>query len=216
MSAKSGSGRIYDFTISTGSVDRMGDTVAVDGWKLDQYKRNPVVLWAHDSASLPVGRAIAVFRDGERLRATMKFADTSFADRVRQQVDDGVVKATSVGFVPINFKFAHEKARGGGAIDFTEQELLEFSIVPIPANADALLNGPAKSLDAKRRARALELLNLQLPPPMSRAEAARAARAADLARIIARPAKDAAARRRELELAEIRSRDPSCTNWWLR
>jgi hypothetical protein len=33
--------RKLSFTISTASVDRMGDTIAVDGWKLASYKKNP-------------------------------------------------------------------------------------------------------------------------------------------------------------------------------
>jgi hypothetical protein len=49
-------GRVVTFAISTASVDRMGDTIAVDGWELDRFKANPVVLWAHASDELPTAR----------------------------------------------------------------------------------------------------------------------------------------------------------------
>jgi hypothetical protein len=49
--------RSLDFVISTASVDRYGDTVAVDGWKLTNFRKNPVVLWMHDNTMLPVGKA---------------------------------------------------------------------------------------------------------------------------------------------------------------
>jgi hypothetical protein len=35
--------RMLDFVISTATVDRMGDTIAVDGWQLDNFKKNPIV-----------------------------------------------------------------------------------------------------------------------------------------------------------------------------
>ena len=44
----------------------------------------------------------------------------------------------SVGFAPIKFKFTSDPERKFG-IDFIEQELLEFSIVPVPANPDAVI-----------------------------------------------------------------------------
>ena len=42
--AKAAGSASYRFTISTSNVDRMGDTVNVNGWKLAAYGDNPVVL----------------------------------------------------------------------------------------------------------------------------------------------------------------------------
>jgi len=39
--------RVIEFTISTPVIDRANDIVNVEGWKLDNYMKNPVVLWAH-------------------------------------------------------------------------------------------------------------------------------------------------------------------------
>ena len=52
------------FVASTGAVDRHGDTVAPEGWRLDAYRENPVVLWAHDYRRPAIGRAQSVWRDG--------------------------------------------------------------------------------------------------------------------------------------------------------
>ena len=68
----------------------------------------------------------------------MVFASSSFAQQVKGLVRESVLKATSVGFRPLKFSFSKDKSRGGG-IDFIEQELLEFSVVGVPANAEALL-----------------------------------------------------------------------------
>lgn len=130
--------RKYTFTISTGAIDRENDTVAVDGWDLTNYRKSPTVLWAHDYSSLPIGRAESVLTRNGQLVARMEFVPGEvygFAETVRQLVDGGFLKATSVGFRPQEWAF--NETRGG--FDFKRQELLEFSIVPVPANPEALI-----------------------------------------------------------------------------
>jgi hypothetical protein len=55
-----GDGRKVTFIITTGVPDRDRDTLSVDGWKVENYLKNPVVLWAHNYRSLPVGKAESV------------------------------------------------------------------------------------------------------------------------------------------------------------
>jgi len=45
VKASEGESRSLNFTISSARVDRMGDTVSMDGWHLEEYRKNPVVLW---------------------------------------------------------------------------------------------------------------------------------------------------------------------------
>lgn len=123
------------FVISTASPDRDNDTVAVSGWLLDNYRKNPVVLWAHDYRSLPIGKAVEVGSEGDKLVAVADFADHPFAETVLRLIDGGFLRATSVGFRPEKYML-NEDRRG---LDFVEQELLEFSVVPVPANPEALL-----------------------------------------------------------------------------
>lgn len=42
--------RTFTCDISTAAVDRMGDSISVQGWKLDAFKKNPVVLWGKMAA----------------------------------------------------------------------------------------------------------------------------------------------------------------------
>jgi HK97 family phage prohead protease len=140
------------FTISTASVDREQDTIALSGWDVRQYLRNPVVLWGHDAAALPIGRALDVGIEGGALKATVEFiaADMpergQFAEAVYRLAHQGVIRATSVGFRPLKWAYTEDKARGADdwfpGIDFQEQELLELSIVTVPANPEALLDQP--------------------------------------------------------------------------
>lgn len=130
-----GESRVRRFVISTESPDRDNDTISVSGWKLANFQKNPVVLWAHDYSQLPVARATNVGVVDGKLVADAEFADHAFANTVLRMIDGKFLNATSVGFKPM--KYLWNETRGG--MDFAEQELLEFSIVPVPANAEALI-----------------------------------------------------------------------------
>lgn len=150
-----GEDRTLAFTISTGSADRDNDTISLDGWDLRHYAKNPVVLWAHDYSALPIGRAMAVTKDVNRLLAKAQFPTPDvyeFAATVYDMLREGYLNATSVGFRPL--KWQYNEKRGG--TDFIEQELLEFSVVPVAANPEALIEAGKKSYD---RARVLRWLN---------------------------------------------------------
>lgn len=149
IKAGEGASRSMTFTISTAAVDRMGDTVAVEGWKLENYRKNPVVLWAHDSSSLPVAKAPRVWIEDGALKAEAEFTPAGMArfnDTVFDMLKGGFLNAVSVGFQPLKWQWTEAPDRKFG-IDFAEQELLEFSIVPVPANAEALVEARAAGID---------------------------------------------------------------------
>ena len=143
IKAAEGESRLLDFKISTASVDRYGDTVALDGWELKFFKQNPVVLWMHNNDMLPVGKASKVRVEDGALKASVEFTPeglVKYNDIVFEMLKTGFLSATSVGFIPHKYAFVDQPDRAFG-IDFLEQELLEFSIVTVPANADALIEG---------------------------------------------------------------------------
>jgi HK97 family phage prohead protease len=134
----------YDFTgtLSTAAIDRSGDTIAVPGWKLNEYRNDPVVFFNHLTGELPIGRSPSVWIAGSKLKAAIKLAPGSanpMADQVRQMVNDHFLSAISVGFIPLRWEFSKDKSRPNG-INFLEQTLLEFSIVGIPANPEATID----------------------------------------------------------------------------
>jgi HK97 family phage prohead protease len=142
--------RTLRFTISTGLVDRDLDKIDPAGWQLDHFRKNPVVLWAHQATLLPVGKALEVSRLGDRLRSVVSFlpaenygAAGDFANQVYRLARDGYLAATSVGFRPLRWDFTADKDRGGDdwfpGIDYHEQELVEFSLCTVPSNPEALI-----------------------------------------------------------------------------
>jgi hypothetical protein len=66
--------RTATFTVSTGAVDRDNDTIAPDGWDLKDYKKNPVVLWAHNPSIPPIGKSSGTSVKDGALVSTATFA----------------------------------------------------------------------------------------------------------------------------------------------
>lgn len=140
--------RTVEFTITTSNVDRDNDTIAADGWELAEFLKNPVVLWAHQYDGLPIGRAVDVTSTANGLVSRMQFPPKglhAFADTVFEMLKGGFLNAVSVGFKP---KLAERNDDRGG-IDFLRQSLLEYSVVPVPANADALIVARSKGIDVE-------------------------------------------------------------------
>lgn len=153
------------FTISTAAIDREDDVIAVDGWDLENYLKNPVVLWGHDYGGLPVAKAMEVGTVDDKLMAVDRFTPRDvhpFGFMVYQLVRGEFLRATSVGFHPIEYVY-NDDHKG---YDFNRQELLEHSIVPVPANPEALVAASASGIDlAPMREWAEKLLD---DPPSGR------------------------------------------------
>lgn len=125
---KSSDEKSYRFLASTSTIDRQGDSIDQSGWELKNFMKNPVILWAHRYDELPLGKVVELSVTENGLESEMVFADHEKAKEVSKLVDDGMLNAVSVGFIP--------KERNGNVI--TRAELLEISIVPVPANQEAL------------------------------------------------------------------------------
>ena len=134
------------FVLSTDDVDRHGDVVSADGWQLEAYLQNPVLLWAHDYRHPAIGRAVSVWSEPHRLLARMEFAPGAFAQEVASLYACGFQWGVSVGFRPIRWEERRDPRTGALlGLRYLEQELLEVSAVPVPANRQALRRGTADS-----------------------------------------------------------------------
>jgi HK97 family phage prohead protease len=121
--------------------DRDNEVIKSEGWELANYKKNPIVLWAHKYDELPVGKALSVNISKGKLVFQVKFADAEtypFADTIYKLCKGGFLNATSVGFIPKEWEVG--KKEGDPSRTYLKQELLELSIVPVPSNPDALRN----------------------------------------------------------------------------
>jgi len=136
--------RTVTAVVSTGGVDRDNEVLLPKGALLDNYKKNPVVLWAHNSWETPIGKNLWIKRKGNDIIAKTKFAETEKANEVYELFKGGFLNAFSIGFMPIkghrpepdDIKKRPDLAEATYIYD--KWELLEYSVVPVPANAEAL------------------------------------------------------------------------------
>lgn len=146
--------RTIEFVISTNTRDRHGTILPVDKWQLDNFNANGIVGYQHnvyggDLCNAPdpddvIGSGRA-WIEGDQLIGSVTFEPAEInpkAEKIFRKVLAGTLKATSVGFNPIGdgtWGIGEESERGTNpTYYFAGQELLEFSIVNIPSNPDAL------------------------------------------------------------------------------
>jgi HK97 family phage prohead protease len=127
---------------SKSTPDRDGELIEPGAWRLDNYKKNPVLLFAHKYDVPPVGKTLWVKSGPDGLRFKAKFASTERGKEMYQLYKEGVLGAFSVGFNPSPGGYVDQptdpKYKGLKRV-YKDIELLEISCVPIPANADALV-----------------------------------------------------------------------------
>ncbi|MFO0607276.1 MAG: HK97 family phage prohead protease [Polyangiales bacterium] len=141
--------RTIDVVASTDAEDRYGEVVE-QVWQLDAYAANPVVLYAHECDELPIGKAENVRVESGQLLATLRFVSGDVnpkAEQVWQLIQEGVLRAVSVGFIPHTYRW--EKQADREVLVLTDNELVEISVVPVPANPEALARMRARALAAR-------------------------------------------------------------------
>lgn len=134
--------RLLEAVVSDETKDRYGDVIRAAGWRTANYLKNPVILWAHDYSSPPIGRATEVSVRDKRLVKVIEFDTREFAQEVFRLYADDFLSAFSVGFMPLKWEKVYEgegDERKFVGFEFLEQELLESSAVPVPANPNALV-----------------------------------------------------------------------------
>jgi len=137
---------VVQFIASTEGVKRDGNRVRNDGWSFDNFAKNPQFLWCHDYSSLPIGKHVdwKVDKvDGEPvLRLWSQFCSEDlypFADKVRKMYEEGFLRAGSIGWIPLKYETIVDKNGYAVGYDFLENDLLEFSAVPVPSDPNALI-----------------------------------------------------------------------------
>lgn len=153
--------RTVRFTISTEAVDSYNTVFLSDGWSFDRYNRNPVVFYQHGSHSddpdMLIGTA-RVFQEGKETIGEVTFEpaeDNALAEKVFRKVVNGTLRGASIGADIQKGRWGEKDAgEDPEVIYFERQELLEWSIVTIPSNPDAL----------KRNAESIENIKKELNP----------------------------------------------------
>lgn len=127
---------------TTESEDRMGDVIEASGWELGNFQKNPVIPWSHRTGDPPIARATMVERVQNGLDFILEFPSRElfpFGDFIFRMMAAGFINATSVGFLPKEREIMLDEDGRFQGIRFKRQELLELSVVTVPANPEALV-----------------------------------------------------------------------------
>ena len=141
----------YDWVMSDGSVDRDLERIDPAGWDLKEFKKNPVVLWAHDSTIPAIGKVLSPKVKDSKLVGKVQFSSKDidpFAGMIEGKVKEGIISAGSVGFMSKKIEIIDDKDKPEWLIH-REQALYEFSIVNIPANINARVEMSAEPEEEK-------------------------------------------------------------------
>lgn len=120
------------FIASDETRDRSGEIISVDGWSLENYKKNPIILWGHNALEPPIGKAEKIgyktINGKKRLVFEPKFHRKDERSRlIGDLIDEGYLNEVSVGFIPQEYD----------KNIITESELLEISFVNNACNPSA-------------------------------------------------------------------------------
>jgi HK97 family phage prohead protease/HK97 family phage major capsid protein len=126
-----------EFVLSDETPDRMDDVIMSDGWDLKHFKKNPIALFGHRS-DFPIGSWKNLRVENKQLRGHLELAQRGTSERINEiisLVEQGILKAVSVGFKPLAFK---DREGSDWGMVFEKCELVETSLVTVPANPNAL------------------------------------------------------------------------------
>lgn len=156
-----------------------GTRILTAGIDLEQYRRNPVLLWMHrrnyqDTAG-PIGRIENLRLDGTRLIGTPVFDQNDpFAQQIQSKWENGFLRMASAGLELLEVSDDPSLAFDGQTrATVTRSKLVEVSIVDIGSNDEALKlyeSGKILTLAAGEEHKSLPMLKLNTDPEQREGE----------------------------------------------
>ena len=141
--------------INTAGVDRYRTVIDPRGARLENYRRNPSVLWEHGKDPRrftdPIGRNVWIRHSGgqrpTQLLARTKFLDDDFSRQRFEWYRDGTLNAFSVNILPVAERTGPPTTQElrdspdweAAETVYREWDLAEYSGTTIPGNADCLV-----------------------------------------------------------------------------
>lgn len=160
--------RTITFVASDGSRDSAHTVLNQQNWDLTRYNANPIIGYNHQiygswnpgDADFVIGKGRAYVED-DKLMVDITFEPkeiNELAEKVYRKILFGSINAVSVGFLPIGRGAWGKGDEGPGEKNetyyYAGQQLLEISVVNIPANANATKKGEDPNEEELRELRA--------------------------------------------------------------
>lgn len=172
--------RKVTFVASDATRDSARTVLNPDGWDLNRFNSNGIIGYQHkvyggwddtDNPDNVIGKGHA-YVDGGKLLVDVEFEPAEInplADKIYQKILFGSLKAVSVGFLPIGEGSWGEGEEALGKSQetyyYAGQELLEVSVVNIPANPKALKKSFIDEAQEEEQRRIREVAAPEAPAP---------------------------------------------------
>ena len=168
--------RTVTFVASDDTKDSAGTVLNQDNWDLTRFNKNGVIGYQHkvygswdatDNPDNVIGKGYAYVED-KKLMVDITFEPAEInplAEKIFQKILFGSLRAVSVGFLPVG-QGRFGEGKDSNTYYFAGQELLEVSVVNIPANPNALkksLEAEQEYLESERKRLLAEAENQQEP-----------------------------------------------------
>ena len=142
-----GEAPVMDFIGSDNTIDRYNEVIDQKGWELENFRSNPVIPDCHDYSSIAkiLGRALTVdVIEGKLVNRVEFCVDNPMGLLAYRMAKGGFIKSQSVGFIPMEWTNGMGKDQPDRT--YSKCELLEISLVVVPANPGATIGNQIKSV----------------------------------------------------------------------
>lgn len=125
--------------LTNDSLNSYGTRVLTDGLDIEQYNRNPVLLWMHQRGQV-IGTLTDLRREHGEITGLLNFDEASeLSQRCKKQWEFGSLRMVSVGIDILEWSNDPNLAVEGQTMaTITKSKLTEVSVVDIGANDDAI------------------------------------------------------------------------------
>ena len=125
--------------LTNDSLNSYGTRVLTDGLDIEQYNRNPVLLWMHQRGQV-IGTLTDIQKEHGEITAQLNFDEASeLSQRCKKQWEFGSLRMVSVGIDILEWSDDPNLAVEGQTMaTITKSKLTEVSVVDIGANDDAI------------------------------------------------------------------------------
>lgn len=126
--------------ISNDSLNSYGSRVLTEGMNVEQYQRNPVLLYMHERGNVIGFVKDLEVEDGEITGELVFDEATELSKRCKKQYEFGSLRMVSVGIDILELSDANEHlVQGQTRPTVTKSKLFEVSLVDIGSNDDAIV-----------------------------------------------------------------------------
>ena len=125
--------------LTNDSLNSYGTRVLTDGLDIEQYNRNPVLLWMHQRGQV-IGTLTDIQKEHGEITGLLNFDEASeLSQRCKKQWEFGSLRMVSVGIDILEWSNDPNLAVEGQTMaTITKSKLTEVSVVDIGANDDAI------------------------------------------------------------------------------